>query len=101
MVGETTYTRDDKGRVTARARRSPHGLEEWKYTLDAAGKATREEYFRRGTLEKVTVYGEDNLRTEELYKDGELFLKVYFDGDRRLREEVYADGKLVRERSFP
>ena len=101
VVRETTYTRDDKGRVTKELRRSPSGLEEWRTTLDSAGKAARVEYYRRGSLEKVTLYGKDNLRTEEMYQGGAVFLKVYFDGDRRLREEVYEDGKLVRQRTSP
>lgn len=100
-VTETiTYVRDDKGRVTRKQLRSPAGLEEWRYALDEGGKTTREEFFRRGSLEKVTVYGANDSRVEELYQAGALFLKVYYEGDRRAREEVYSDGKVVRERSF-
>jgi antitoxin component YwqK of YwqJK toxin-antitoxin module len=93
-----TYTRNDKGALTARGRRSPRGMELWKYSLDEKGKVKREEYFLLGSLQKVTVYGEGKLRTEEIYKDEELYLKVYFDGDTRLKEEVYSGGKLLRER---
>jgi len=95
---ENTYTRNDQGAVTARGRRSPRGMELWKYSLDDKGKVTREEYFLLGSLQKITVYGEGKLRTEEIYKDEELYLKVYFDGDTRLKEEVYSGGKLLRER---
>ncbi len=97
---EFTYTRDEKGREIARTRRGPAGLEQWKYILDSSGKKIREEYLRRGSLAKVTVYGEGNARTEELYESGQLFLKAYFDGDHRLKEEVYEGGKIVRTRSF-
>ena len=99
VVEETAYTRDEKGRAVARERRSSAGLEQWRYTYDSAGKETREEYLQRGSLAKVTVYGEGNTRTEELYENGGLFLKVYFDGERRLKEEVYAGGKVVRQRT--
>jgi hypothetical protein len=95
---ETSYTRNDKGELIARSRRSPRGMELWKYALDDKGKVNREEYFLLGSLQKVTVYGEGKLRTEEIYKDEELYLKVYFDGDARVKEEVYSGGKVLRER---
>jgi hypothetical protein len=100
VVEEGTYTRDDRGRVTSRTRRSSRGLETWKYALDDQGKVSREEYFLRGSLQKVTIYGLGKLRTEEIYKDEELYLKVYFDGDTRLKEEVYSGGKILRERNY-
>jgi hypothetical protein len=99
-VEETSFARDEKGRVTSRSRRSPTGLESWKYLLDDGGKVRREAYSRLGSLVKVTVYGEGKQRTEELYKDEELVLKAYFDGDTRLREEVFSGGPVVRERKY-
>jgi hypothetical protein len=101
VTEDVVSTRDEKGRVIAKGRRSSTGLETWKYSLDGEGKVTREEYFRLGSLLKVTEHGEGNLRTEEYYKDEELVLKAYFDGDTRLREEVYSAGTLVRERRYP
>lgn len=98
VMEESRYTRDDRGRVTARTRRSSHGLETWKYALDDQGKVSREEYYLLGSLQKVTVYGQGKLRTEEIYKDEELFLKAYYDGDTRLKEEVFSGGKILRER---
>jgi YD repeat-containing protein len=98
LLEEGTYTRDDRGRVTARTRRSSRGLETWKYALDEQGKVSREEYFLRGSLQKATIFGPGKLRTEEIYKDEELYLKVYFDGDTRQKEEVYSGGKILRER---
>jgi YD repeat-containing protein len=98
---DVAYARDEQGRLTAKTRRSAAGLETWKYTLDASDRTTREEYYRRGLLERITDFGEGKLRTEELYREEGLFLKVYYDGDQRLREEVYAGGKLLRERTYP
>jgi antitoxin component YwqK of YwqJK toxin-antitoxin module len=98
---EIAYERDKQGRLIGKTRRSPAGLETWKYTLDSDGKTTREEYYRRGLLERITDFGEGKLRTEELYREDGLFLKVYYDGDQRLREEVYEGGKLLRERTYP
>jgi len=95
---QITYTRDDKGQVISKSRRSARGMEVWKYARDDKGKVTREEFFLLGSLQKVTVYGEGKLRTEEIYKDEDLYLKVYFDGDTRLKEEVYFEGKPLRER---
>jgi len=94
------YKHDEKGKVTSKTRRGPEGLEVWKYSYSDSGDLSREEYFQRGILVKVTVHGEGKIRTEELYRDGELFLKVFFDGDTRLREEVYSNGSLQRERSY-
>ncbi len=98
VVEESFYARNDKGGLISLSRRSPRGMELWRYSLDDKGKVGREEYFLRGSLQKVTVYGPGKLRTEEIYKDEELYLKVYFDGDSRLREEVFAGGKILRER---
>jgi len=95
------YERDAKGNVTSKTSRGIAGSESWKYTRSESGDLSREEYFQRGILVKVTIPGEGKLRTEELYKDGELFLKIFFDGDTRLREEVYLNGSLQRERSYP
>lgn len=100
VVEEILTTRDEKGGVTARTRRTPAGLETWRYVLDDAGKVTRESHFRRGSLVQVTVYGAGKERTEEFYKDEEMVLKAWFDGDVRLREEVYSGGTLVRERKY-
>ncbi len=111
LTGETTtvagkvtdtvlYARDGEGRVTMETRHGPNGLEVWKYTLDDAGKVTRETYAVGGTLAKVTVYGADKLRTEDLYREGEMFLRVFYDGDTRLREQVFVDGAMVRERHY-
>jgi antitoxin component YwqK of YwqJK toxin-antitoxin module len=100
VTEETSYTRDDKGRVLRKLQRSANGLAEWRFTLDQDGKTTREEYYLRGALEKVTLYGSDDARTEQLYQGGVLFMKVYYEGGRRTREEVYADGKVVKERKY-
>ena len=97
---ETTYTRDDKGRLVSKTRRAAAGLEVWRYTLDAAGNVAREEYSLRGSLQKVTTYGKGKERTEDLYRDGTVFLRVYFDGDTRLREEVRSGDSVLRERTY-
>jgi hypothetical protein len=95
------YERDAKGNVTSKTRRGAAGSESWKYTYTEKGERSREEYFQKGILVKVTIPGEGKLRAEELYKDGEMFLKVFYDGDTRLREEVYLNGVLQRERNYP
>jgi antitoxin component YwqK of YwqJK toxin-antitoxin module len=100
VVQEISYVRDSKGRVLRKLQRDAEGLAEWRYTLDQAGKTTEEEYYRRGALEKETLYTGDDTRTEQLYQAGSLFMKVYYAGDRRVREEVYVDGKVVRERKY-
>jgi YD repeat-containing protein len=101
VATETSYARDEKGRVTRKLKRDASGLEEWRYAFDQEGRTIREDYLRRGSLEKTTLYGQDDTRTEELFQDGSLFMKVYFQGDRRTKEEVYADDTLIKVRSFP
>jgi hypothetical protein len=95
------YERDAKGNVTMKTSRGATGSESWKYAYTEKGDRSREEYYQKGILVKVTIPGEGKLRAEELYQDGEIFLKVYYDGDTRLREEVYLHGVLQRERSYP
>jgi hypothetical protein len=96
-----SWSRDERGRLSAKTRRSAMGLETWRYLTDDNGKVTQEDYTRRGALEKITRYGEANLRTEELYRDGTKFLEVTYDGDARVREVVYDGGRVVRERTYP
>jgi hypothetical protein len=96
-----TWVRTADGQVTSKQSRGPDGLETWVYTLRADATVAREEYSRKGTLEKVTIYGDGAQRTEELYTDGELALTVTWDGDVKRREEVWSNGTLVRTRSWP
>jgi YD repeat-containing protein len=100
VAEESAYARDEKGRLTGRTRRTAAGLETWKYALGEDGRTTREEYYRRGMLERVTIFGVGNMRTEDFYREDGVFLRVYYDGDQRLREEVFEGGKLVRERHY-
>ncbi len=95
------WVRDAKGNVVSRTRRGPGGLEQWLYTLRDDGTVSREEYSRRGSLEKVTIYVDAGHRIEELYSAGEMFLRVFYEADQRVKEEIWADGSLVRTRTFP
>jgi hypothetical protein len=92
------YIWDENDRASAKKRHSAAGLEEWAYRYDAEGGLVREDYSRRGALEKVTLYSGKNSRVEELYADGEMFLRVSWEGERRVKEEVFEQGTLVRER---
>lgn len=94
------YIWDGNDRASAKRRHSEAGLEEWAYGYDAEGKIAREEYSRRGALEKVTLYSGTSSRVEELYADGEMFLRVSWEGERRVKEEVFEQGIPVRERTL-
>jgi hypothetical protein len=96
----TDYARDKEGKVQTARRTSGEGIEEWRYEYDSSGDVSSEKYFRKGSLEKVTVYTAKGERYEELYKDGELFLRAYYKDEVKTREQVYEKGILVRERSF-
>jgi YD repeat-containing protein len=100
LTEESTWSRDAEGRTVGRSRRTAAGLETWKYLVDAGGRTLREDYLRRGMRERVTIFGEGNLRTEDFYREDGVFLRVFYDGDKRLREEVFEGGKLVRERHY-
>jgi hypothetical protein len=100
VVAETDYSWDDRGHNTSKRRRSPEGIEEWRYFYDESGALAKEDYYRKGTLEKSTVYTGDKERYEELYKNGEMFLRTFYKGDAKVKEEVYEKGQLIRERSF-
>ncbi len=96
----TDYTRNKDGTVDVARRVGPEGVEEWRYTYTASGDVATEKYYRKGSLEKVTVYTAKGERYEELYKDNELFLRAYYKDDAKTKEEVWDKGVLVRERSF-
>lgn len=97
---QTDYSWDAGGLNTSKRRRSAAGIEEWRYTYDAAGTLSQEDYFKRGAHEKTVVYTAKDERYEEYFKAGELFLKAYYTGEKKTKEEVYSAGRMVRERSF-
>ncbi len=104
-AGEKTLSRTEfswaADRVSVKRRQSAAGLEEWRYTYGDDGELSREEYLRRGSREKVTLYTAQDEQTEELYSDGEMVLRVYSKAGARVKEDVYERGVLVRTRSFP
>ena len=95
------HTWDANGNETLRHRRSADGIEEWRFSYTSDGTLTQEQYFRRGSLEKTTVYTSKTERYEEVYSEGEMVLRVYYQGDAKVKEQVFERGSLVRERSFP
>jgi antitoxin component YwqK of YwqJK toxin-antitoxin module len=101
QVEQIEYAWNEAGQLVCSTRRAERGLEQWRYLYDEAGTLAREEYSVRGSLEKVTLHGENGARTEELYRDGELSLKVYLEDSRKTREEVYEHGRIVRVREYP
>ncbi len=100
QIGRLDYAWDADGKNTVKSRRSEEGLEEWFYSYGADGELSKEEYFRRGSREKTTIYSAKDERYEELYKDGQLVLRVYYKGDTRIKEEVLEAGKVLSERSI-
>jgi antitoxin component YwqK of YwqJK toxin-antitoxin module len=100
VVSQTDYIWDDEGHNTVTRRRSAEGIEEWHNSYGADGTLAKEEYFKRGALEKAVIYTSKDERYEELYRDGEMFLRAFYKGDVKVKEQVYEKGDLVRERTF-
>lgn len=98
---QTDHTWDSAGNESLRLRRSADGLEEWRFTYDASGSLTQEQYFKKGSLEKTTVYTSKTERYEDIYADGQLVLRAYYANDTKTKEQVFDGGTLLRERTFP
>ncbi len=100
VVEETRRSWDEEGREVATIRRGPEGLEQWRNFYGEDGKRVRQEYYRRGALEKVTLFGEEKLTTEEFYRDGRPFLRVTTRDGEKLKEEFLRDGAVVGTREY-
>jgi hypothetical protein len=97
---EVRYEYDEKGRLSIKRVKGPLGIEEWKYFYTDADKLAREEYWRRGFLEKITYYAEEGGYYEDIYRDNEVFLRVYYKNDKKVKEEFIVDGKVEKTRTF-
>lgn len=81
------FSYDDEGRKSQKVRKSEKGLEKWKYFYDSEGELVQEKYWRRGALEKNTLYKEDDTRIEELFRNKKLFIRITFKRDEKIKEE--------------
>jgi antitoxin component YwqK of YwqJK toxin-antitoxin module len=100
IVEEIRYERDAEGRAVSTTRRGPLGLEQWRAAYGEDGELIREEYRRRGALERVTLHEGEGRVVEELYRGGELFLRVTYVDDEKIREEFLTNGVVVRTREY-
>lgn len=100
IQSEVTYEYDDKGRLVLKRVKGPLGIEEWRYFYNDADKLIREEYWRRGFLEKRTFYTDDESYYEEILRENEVFLRVYYKNDKKIKEEFIVDGQVEKIRTF-
>ena len=84
---EITYSYDEEGNLERKVSRSSAGRRSWVYHYDDAGELEQESYYVGRSLEKVTVYTEEDARYEEIYRRGRLFLRIYYRGGEKEREE--------------
>lgn len=99
-VEEWSFTWDEQGNKKLAVRRSEQGAEQWSYEFDGEGRLRREEHRLHGSLEKVTLYGEEDSRTEELYRENAPFLRIYFRSGTKLKEEFLVNGQVIRTREY-
>ena len=101
IVEELHYERDAEGRAVSTTRRGPQGLEQWRNVYGEDGELIREEYRRRGALERVTLHEGEGRIVEELYRGGgELFMRVTYVDKEKIREEFLSNGVVVRTREY-
>jgi hypothetical protein len=101
IVEELVHERDGEGRVVRTTKRAAEGLEQWSYAYGTDGELVREEFRRRGSLERVTLFESEGRRIEELFRRGELFLRVTYQDGEKVREEFFLEGRLMRTRDYP
>ena len=102
-VEQIHHLRDEEGRILETIKRGARGMEHWLFIYDSEGGLLREEYSLRGSLERVTLYGEEGeaaTRVEELYRQGRLFMRIHYRDGEKVREEFLRDGQVVRAREF-
>ncbi len=97
---KVSYEYDGKGRLSIKRVKGPLGIEEWRYVYNVADTLVKEEYRRRGYLEKTTYYTGEGGYYEEIYRDNEVFLRVYYKNDKKVKEEFIVDGKVEKTRTF-
>ncbi|MBN1412741.1 MAG: hypothetical protein JW969_17975 [Spirochaetales bacterium] len=88
------------GKKIRMEKRSGEGLEEWIYSYNAKNELSKEEYYLKGRIERVTYHTEKDSYYEEIYKVEVLRIKVFYKEGEKIREEFYSDGKLIREKIY-
>lgn len=94
------YYYDDEDRQTSKVITGSSGRVEWKYEYDEEGEIWKERLYRKGSLEKVKTYTDDESWYEEIYRTEEVILRVYYADGEKTSEEFLKNGKVVSERSF-
>ena len=94
------YSYDDEDRQTSKIITGSSGRTEWKYEYDEEGEIWKERFYRKGSLEKVKTYTDDESWYEEIYRAEQVVLRVYYTDGEKTSEEFLQNGKVVSERSF-
>lgn len=91
LVGKTTYTRDDGGRLTAIAHKNSSNtiLDDFNYTFDAANRVTQE----TSTLGPTRNYSYD--ATNQLLGDGTETFSFDLNGNRTMSGYTTGTGNLI------
>jgi YD repeat-containing protein len=100
VLEERTYAYDENGNRTRMTRVSDLGLEEWHYTYGDNGELSQEDYLRKGSLEKRTIYKDANTFAEQIYDRGNLIVIAYFEKQKKVKEQFFENGKMTREREI-
>ncbi|MBN1698280.1 MAG: hypothetical protein JW881_12270 [Spirochaetales bacterium] len=100
VVEELIYSYDNEGRQSKTERKSGNGLEEWIFSYNTKNELVREEYYRKGVIEKQTIYSDEVSYVEELFRKGELAIRIHYDDGEKVKEEFIDGGKVIRERTF-
>jgi len=103
VTERTVHVRDAQGRIVETTKRGPRGIENWLFEYGPEEELVREEYRVRGSLERITVYSEqegERLQVEELYREGRPFMRVHYRSEQKVKEEFLHEGEVVRVREF-
>jgi hypothetical protein len=100
VVEEYNYAYDNEGRQSKTERKSDDGLEEWIFSYNTKSELIKEEYYKKGVIEKQTIYTDASSYVEELFRKGELVIRVHYDDGEKVKEEFLNGGKVIRERTY-
>ena len=100
LLEERRYEYHPDGALAALEIAGALGIETYRYTYDGSGRRLREEYRRRGRVQRVTTFPAPGERLDEVYGEDDTVLRVWWRDATRVREEVLRGGEVVRARDL-
>ena len=96
LLEERSYRYHAAGSLESLEVAGERGIETFRYGYDAGGRRVREEYRRRGRVQRVTTFPTPAEQVDEVYRADGTVWRVFRRDQVRVREELLRDGAVIR-----